>query len=211
MIEENVNRFIDRYESLMFHYRENPHEGIVEVHHIIPKCMGGSDHYMNLVSLPPKAHFIAHYLLHKAYPDNDKLAHAFAMMGVNNKHQSRKQTGRLYEQSKIARSKVLKGKPRPEWVKAKMRKPKKSNKNYFGNTNGRGNRGKSITRTTEHQEAITQSLRPYWEEKKEATRMRNEGWRRKFSTSQLTQRQFADLHKIPRSVLYGVKKLKSGD
>ena len=34
-----------------------------ETHHIIPKCLGGSDDYKNLVNLPLNIHFKAHYLL----------------------------------------------------------------------------------------------------------------------------------------------------
>lgn len=34
-----------------------------EIHHIIPKCMGGSDSQENLVKLTAKEHYIAHLLL----------------------------------------------------------------------------------------------------------------------------------------------------
>ena len=47
-----------------------------ERHHIIPKCMGGSNHVDNLVYLTPKEHFICHKLLCEIYPDNDSLRYA---------------------------------------------------------------------------------------------------------------------------------------
>lgn len=125
------SHYLKRYQKFIFHYA-NVHiaeDGYYEKHHISPKCFGGTDEPRNIVLLPARAHFIAHYLLYKAYPDNDKLAHAFAMMGVNNKYQNRI-SSKLYELSKIARSNALKGVPRPEWVKEKLRKPKSNTKNY---------------------------------------------------------------------------------
>lgn len=124
------NRHITRYNKLVNHYLENvPKYG--EYHHIKPKCMGGTNDISNIVKLPAQAHYIAHYLLCKAYPNNKRLKHAFAMMFVNNPYQDRKQTGKLYELSKIERSKALKGVPRPEYVKQKLRKPKSNTDNYF--------------------------------------------------------------------------------
>lgn len=38
---------------------------VFEIHHKIPRCMGGSDEPENLVKLSPKAHFICHWLLTK--------------------------------------------------------------------------------------------------------------------------------------------------
>ena len=125
-----MNIYLQRYNKLINHYKNVISEGYVEKHHILPKCMGGTDDINNLIALPSRVHFIVHALLHKAYPENTSLAHAYAMMGVNNKSQNRKCSSRLYEMSKIARSNALKGKPRPEWVKAKLRVPKKNKENY---------------------------------------------------------------------------------
>lgn len=72
-----------------------------EIHHIIPKCLGGSDEESNLVKLPLKAHFIAHLLLCKIYPNEPKLFYAFNMMMVSNKYQKRRRiTSRLYDKIK---------------------------------------------------------------------------------------------------------------
>jgi hypothetical protein len=45
--------------------------GYVERHHIIPKCIGGSDEQANLVFLTAKEHFICHHLLTKMFDDID--------------------------------------------------------------------------------------------------------------------------------------------
>ena len=47
-----------------------------ELHHILPKCLGGDDYSENLVLLTAREHFIAHKLLTKIYPDNKKLIFA---------------------------------------------------------------------------------------------------------------------------------------
>jgi hypothetical protein len=109
--------------------------------------MGGTDDIQNLILLPTRVHFIAHYLLHKAYPGNKQLSHAFSMMGVSNKFQNRKVNSHLYEQSKIARSSALLGIPRTESVKLKMRKPKSNKENY------------KKTKSLEHTQNISKALK----------------------------------------------------
>lgn len=51
-----------------------------EEHHIIPRCLGGTDSKSNLVLLTVKEHFRAHILLADIYPDSGKLALACTMM-----------------------------------------------------------------------------------------------------------------------------------
>lgn len=46
-----------------------------EKHHIIPKCLGGSNRKENLILLTAKEHFIAHLLLHYARPHSKSLAY----------------------------------------------------------------------------------------------------------------------------------------
>lgn len=61
----------------------------VEKHHIIPRCLGGSNDKSNLVELTPEEHYLAHQLLIKIYPGNDKLVYAAANMTVGSKHTKR--------------------------------------------------------------------------------------------------------------------------
>ncbi len=51
-----------------------------EIHHIIPKCMGGDDSKENLVELFPEEHLLAHLLLVKIYSRNHKLVYAANLM-----------------------------------------------------------------------------------------------------------------------------------
>ena len=53
-----------------------------EIHHIIPKCLNGTDDNSNLVKLTLREHYICHKLLCKIYPNNKSLAHAYWMMTI---------------------------------------------------------------------------------------------------------------------------------
>ena len=61
-----------------------------ERHHVIPRCMGGTDDKDNLVDLTAREHFIAHWLLTKMHPDNNGLHFAHWMMiNARSKNQKR--------------------------------------------------------------------------------------------------------------------------
>jgi hypothetical protein len=53
-----------------------------ERHHVVPRCIGGTDDKENLVELTPEEHFVAHQLLIKMYPDVDALVYAANKMTV---------------------------------------------------------------------------------------------------------------------------------
>lgn len=58
--------------------REKP--DYYETHHIVPRCMNGSNDPDNLIALTPEEHYVAHQLLVKMYPDHKQLVHAANMM-----------------------------------------------------------------------------------------------------------------------------------
>lgn len=62
--------------------RTNNHDTYLEQHHILPKCLGGTNSSNNLVKLTPEEHYVAHQLLVKLYPDNESLIYAARMMTV---------------------------------------------------------------------------------------------------------------------------------
>jgi len=68
------------YDCLIEKAKRRTLEGYFEIHHIIPRCMGGSDDNENLVKLTPEEHYLAHQLLVKVYPNNLKLVKAAVMM-----------------------------------------------------------------------------------------------------------------------------------
>lgn len=80
------------YDALIERARHRDIEGYSEKHHILPKCLGGSDEPENLVKLTAAEHYIAHQLLVKLHPGNEKVLYAACLMAhsptntrVNNK------------------------------------------------------------------------------------------------------------------------------
>lgn len=71
------------YDSLIDRAKNRVLESYSEKHHVIPRCMGGSDDKDNLVALTPEEHYLAHQLLVKIYPGNHKLVKAAVMMTVH--------------------------------------------------------------------------------------------------------------------------------
>jgi len=74
-----------------------------ENHHIIPKCLGGSDGKENLVLLTAQEHFICHKLLTYIHPHNTGINYGYyAMVYFPSKFRSKKIkfSGRDYEYAK---------------------------------------------------------------------------------------------------------------
>lgn len=94
------------YGLLIERARARTLSGYSERHHILPKCLGGTDDASNLVRLTAEEHFVAHQLLVKIYPDSKGITYAaFAMGNKNNKKYG--WLRRLY-------SSKLTGVPRPD-------------------------------------------------------------------------------------------------
>lgn len=83
-----------------------------ETHHILPKCMGGSNEEDNLIDLFAKEHFEAHRLLALENPENEKIIYAWwCMSTMQNKYMERyKITAEEYEEIKIQYSQLMKEK-----------------------------------------------------------------------------------------------------
>lgn len=81
----------------------------IEKHHIVPKCIGGSDEESNIVSLTLREHFLCHLLLTKIYNDKStvvyhKLLKAFFMMFSYSKHNDTRHVkinSKVYERLKL--------------------------------------------------------------------------------------------------------------
>ena len=71
------------YNSLISRAKDRVIDGYCEKHHIVPRCLNGTDSEENLVRLTPEEHYVAHQLLVKIHPTNHALAKAAAMMIPN--------------------------------------------------------------------------------------------------------------------------------
>lgn len=86
-----------------------------ERHHIVPKCMGGTNDEYNLIDLFAREHFEAHKLLALENPNDRKLQLAYICMSfVKNNRERRYQLNEYeYEQARIACSIACSGENNP--------------------------------------------------------------------------------------------------
>ena len=97
------------YNQLILKAQNRNLEGYTEIHHIIPKCVGGSNSEENLVKLTAREHFIAHMLLTEIHPKNIKLKHALFLMNEGITRNDFTPSSRTYQRLKEERSKLFKG------------------------------------------------------------------------------------------------------
>jgi hypothetical protein len=106
------------YDRLIDRGRNRVLESYSERHHVVPKCMGGSDDPDNLVKLTPEEHYLAHQLLVKIHPGNYALVRAATMMVPD--RPSNKLYGwlrrKLAEAQSIAQSGELNSQYNTKWV-----------------------------------------------------------------------------------------------
>jgi len=127
-----------------------------EAHHVIPKCLGGSNVKDNIVLLTAREHFVCHKLLVEIYPDNYRIVFAFwCMCGMRNDLTEGKRhipSTRDYEQTRLLMSKLTTGIPKSEehrqknsdshkgrtpWNKGKVRTELHTLNNKIGQKNRR--------------------------------------------------------------------------
>jgi len=97
-----------------------------EGHHIVPRCMGGTD-ADGIVYLTPEEHYIAHLLLVKIHPNNYSLVYAANMMTVSKDgfRANNKKYGWLRKKHALAASNTHKGRKRTKETVLKIIESKK--------------------------------------------------------------------------------------
>jgi hypothetical protein len=126
------NKYSKWYFNIIESARKLPTSDYSELHHIIPRSMGGDNSKDNLVRLSARQHFICHLLLTKM-SDNKKLAFALTrMLGGSKRYKPR--SSKIYELCKKLAGGAMSGKNNP----------------MFGNTN---------PKTKEHAKNISDGLR----------------------------------------------------
>lgn len=97
--------------------KRTKHNGVYyESHHIIPRCLGGSNEKDNRVLLTGREHYIIHKLLTYIYPKNKKIAYAFWLMTIE-KRKDHNVSSRDYAYAKEHNSSI----PMSEETKEKMK------------------------------------------------------------------------------------------
>lgn len=80
-----------------------------ERHHIVPRCMGGTNDEDNLIDLFAREHFIAHKLLAEENPNEEGLLYAWWCMSVATNRYTKERyqvTAEEYEEARMAISKI---------------------------------------------------------------------------------------------------------
>lgn len=111
--------YLDRYVKLLSNIPVIATDEYTEYHHYIPKSLDGDDSSINLIKLPARYHFLAHWMLWKAY-DTDELAYAFwAMCHQKKKGQENRYTkinSKTYAVLKERRSRLIKESNSRRWA-----------------------------------------------------------------------------------------------
>ena len=117
-----------RYKRFMDALKGQSVDGYCEVHHIVPRSLGGSDDVDNLIRLTARQHFVAHWMLARAL--GGSASRAFFMMSNFGKYGKVNSTTYAIARQEYAEqvSQQLKGKPSQcpfsEETKQKMREAK---------------------------------------------------------------------------------------
>ena len=182
--------YAEHYDKLISKYGSTIKPvGYSERHHVIPKCLGGSDEDSNLVYLSAEAHYVAHQLLVKMYPEHYGLSYAAMLMTRVGRGQARVSNkyyawlkSRFSKLQKLAMKEWLKENGNPsqrEDVKAKRREAWLGEKNpSYGKPNWKAieaaanaTRGKKLS--GEHLRKKSEATKAYWATNPEKHPMKN--------------------------------------
>ena len=123
-----------------------------ERHHIVPKCIGGTDEESNIVPMFARDHMVAHMLLALIYPNERDLAFAVVALSMSSKFtEGRKNevkgtSGKLFEFFRKRANELSKGKSLSTLHRNNLKKPKpslrKNRPESVGQKISKGKRGK---------------------------------------------------------------------
>lgn len=156
--------YVAHYERLIARARGRAVRGYRERHHVLPRCMGGTNDRSNLVDLTGREHYVAHQLLVKLHPGVPGLRYALLRMAAQCNN------GKVYEwiKKKCAEANMGNehrlGKPQTPHMRAALRASHIGRKNSpetiakmraaaMGNQRAKGK--KFPPRTPEHCAAIS--------------------------------------------------------
>lgn len=142
------NKYTNYYNSIIYRAKSRtmPKETYTEIHHIIPRSLGGSNSKSNLVLLTAREHRLAHILLTKMLIDPDHIKKmwyaAWMILRVENDSQARHiSKGKFYELAKINFSTLMSARHKGKIVSEETRKKmSESRKKHAG-----PNKGKSMS------------------------------------------------------------------
>lgn len=162
------NKYTKYYYDIINRVKSREIVGYSERHHIIPKCIGGSNDALNIVKLTAREHFICHRLLIKMVDASQKHKMAFAawQQGRSAKYHNVKITARTYAVLKEQLSITYKGKRRAPFsdkakenmkIAAKTRKKQVYNEQQLEKLRSLGEQRRGQVLSAEHKEKISKA------------------------------------------------------
>lgn len=103
------------YDQIISRSRNREMPAVVEKHHVVPRCLGGTNAKENIAYLSPREHFICHLLLTKMYNGEarKKMLYAFLMMSRGckrkNQHERYVPSSKLFHSLKRDAYQALRG------------------------------------------------------------------------------------------------------
>lgn len=128
--EDQPVNYASHYDRLIIRARSRVLDGYKERHHVLSRCMGGTDAPENIVNLTAEEHYVAHQLLVKMHPHVPALAQAANLMSV--RCSGNKSFGWLRRRNAKASAETNKGQPVPPERRAKIGAASRGNKYNLG-------------------------------------------------------------------------------
>lgn len=124
--------YLDRYNKFMNALKNQVVEGYTEKHHIVPRSHGGTHDESNIIRLTPRQHYVAHWMLWKAY--GKEMTTAFNYMnGI--KRYGKRLNSKTFEILKIEEIQRQKNKVFSEETRKKMSEAAKARPPASAETN----------------------------------------------------------------------------
>lgn len=163
--------FIDNKYTRLYYYiinqaKTRSNNEYVEVHHIIPKSLGGSNDTENLVGLIPREHYICHRLLPKMTEGIAKRKMSYAMWALcMNRHGKRHvPNNRVYDHIKQEYIKSLIGRTLTEETKEKIRNSNKGKVQSEETKRKRAEARTGIKNTEDTKKKMSLSAKKRWKD-----------------------------------------------
>jgi hypothetical protein len=141
-----------------------------EIHHIVPKSLNGSNDKSNLIRITSRQHFIAHWMLWKAYGTNELTYCFWAMAHQKNKSQQNRYTkinSRTYAILKAERSRIISENNANRWKDEEWAKQMKITLSKAASTpEEKLRRSKQACKTNnKYKEANSKNMKSLWQNK----------------------------------------------
>jgi len=156
-----LNRYIHFISSIT-----NDQDLICEKHHILPRSMGGGDDMNNIIRLTPRQHYLAHWMLYKAYQSREMTAAFFSMSNQSNQHQHRRQyqSSKIYEQLRIAFRNDISISTTDRWTDPVYRQKHTDSNNNIKTKSLRSAKAKQLWQDPEYREKMLVLRKTAWSE-----------------------------------------------